>query len=115
MPTASNRLRRRLMMQLGADGLSSGQTARLAKRQAANVPLDFRNLHGAWPRMNRHSCATSESAGSRGHSIRCNHSGQQGCGSQNNKIACHLNISVAGPHPRDKRVDRALKSDSAIV
>jgi hypothetical protein len=34
---------------------------------------------------------------SSGQSIRSNHSSQQGGGSQNNKIAFHLNISVADP------------------
>jgi hypothetical protein len=37
--------------------------------------------------------AACESAVSSGQSIRSNHSSQQGGGSQNNKIAFHLNIS----------------------
>jgi hypothetical protein len=41
--------------------------------------------------------AACESAVSGGQSIRSNHSSQQGGGSQNNKIAFHLNISVADP------------------
>jgi hypothetical protein len=41
--------------------------------------------------------APSKSAVPGGESIRRNHSGQQDRGGQNNKIAFHLNISMADP------------------
>ena len=41
--------------------------------------------------------AACESAVSSGKSIRSNHSSQQGGGTQNNKIAFHLNNSIADP------------------